>query len=561
MTKYIVDTKAINLSQKEFLASGGFGSVYVKSDTAYKIYTDPANMIPIGKFQELSVLDHPSIIKPEKIILDEHSKNVGYTMKFVDDNYVLCQLFTKIFKEKNNIDAQTTLNLVRKLQDIVQYIHSKHILVVDLNEMNFLVSKKFDNIYAIDVDSYQTSSFPAPAIMDSIRDRKVKHNQFTELSDWYSFAILAFNLWILIHPYRGRHPKIKDWNERIEKDISVFDPQVSLPGSCEPFNIIPEAYLNWFKAVFSGKRLPPPKDLQTIVNIITTIKKVLGSNIFEIKELLEAKEQINNIIYTNNQVYITKSGLSYINNRQSLQVSPKAEIIILPKSNTVIAGYIENKKLILKNLSNQTDISCDLFISDIMVNDNRFYIKDKTSIYEIKFIEIGNKLLVSTNPVVQILEFASKLFPGTCIQNLLGATYASFFPKEGTHNQLQLKELNGYKIIDAKHERRILIVNAAKSGIYHRFIFKFDSTYSNYTVRVKNNITLTDVNFTVLDNGICAHLNDEEKLELFVVSNSSNDIKEIEDSTVLSGDMKLMSYGTQVMFTKNNKLYSLKMVK
>ena len=135
MTKYIVDTKAINLSQKEFLASGGFGSVYVKSDTAYKIYTDPANMIPIGKFQELSVLDHPSIIKPEKIILDEHSKNVGYTMKFVDDNYVLCQLFTKIFKEKNNIDAQTTLNLVRKLQDIVQYIHSKHILVVDLNEM------------------------------------------------------------------------------------------------------------------------------------------------------------------------------------------------------------------------------------------------------------------------------------------------------------------------------------------------------------------------------------------------------------------------------------------
>lgn len=561
MTKYFSQNKAISFSQKEFLAAGGEGSVYVKGQTAYKIYTEQSKMIPVGKIQELSVLTHNSIIKPDQIIFDEHNSPAGYTMKYVGDNYVLCQLFTKLFRDKNNITPQITLNLVRRLQEIIDFIHSKHVLVVDLNEMNFLVSKKFDDIFAIDVDSYQTKSFPATAIMENIRDRKIQNNKFTELSDWFSFAILAFNLWILIHPYRGKHPQIKSWQERMDKNVSVFDPKVSLPGICEPFSIIPEAYLNWFKAVFSGKRLPPPKDLQVITSIITTVKKVLGSNIFEIHEILEADSLITNMLFNQTKAYITQSGKSFVEKRPSANIPSNSELIFLPKCGSVIAGYIQNNKLKLINLSTNKDILCDVFASDIMSYDNRFYIKTSTSILEVKFIELGNNIMVSTKLVAQILELASKLYNGTCIQSLLGATYVSFFPKEDTHYQLHIKELNGYKIIDAKYEKKILMVVASKKGKYHKFVIKLNTEHSIYTIRTIEDISSNDINFTILDNGICVHLTDEEKLELFVVSRDSGDIKEIEDPTILSGDIKLFSYGVQTYFIKGNKVYSLKMIK
>jgi hypothetical protein len=186
------------------------------------------------------------------------------------------------------------------------------------------------------------------------------------------------------------------------------------------------------------------------------------------------------------------------------------------------------------------------------------FAKNKTSILEIDFIEIGNNLIVSPNQVSQSLEFASRLFDGCCVQNLLGATYVSLYPAKGQHYQLHLKELDGYKIINAKHEKRILMVIAYKNGKYYKYIYKIDNTYTTYqSPRIINDISLSGLNFTVLDNGICVHLNDEEKLELF---NGPN-IKEIEDPTVLSGDMKLISYGVQVMFVRDDKVYSLKMIK
>lgn len=199
--KYTVKGKnTVDLDNKNFLAQGGEGSVYVISKTAYKIYNDPKKMLPIGKIQELSALTAKNIIKPENIILDNKNHEIGYTMRFVDDTYSLCQLFTKAFRQRNNLDHDTMFKLIQSLQNIVKHVHEKKILIVDCNELNFLASKDFKDIYAIDVDSYQTPNYPATAIMDSIRDRHTK--VFNEGSDWFSFAILAFQMFIGIHPFK-----------------------------------------------------------------------------------------------------------------------------------------------------------------------------------------------------------------------------------------------------------------------------------------------------------------------------------------------------------------------
>ncbi len=161
----------VQLGRTEFKAQGGEGAVYVKGPTAYKIYSDHSRCIAQAKIDELSSLVQPNIIRPVRLILDGKNIPVGYTMRAVGKAHSLCQLFPKAFRQRNNITPEITLRLVRQLQTGVLHIHSRGILVVDLNEMNFLVSADFAELFFIDVDSYQTPSFPATALMETVRDR------------------------------------------------------------------------------------------------------------------------------------------------------------------------------------------------------------------------------------------------------------------------------------------------------------------------------------------------------------------------------------------------------
>jgi hypothetical protein len=84
-----------DLTKSNYVASGGFGSIHAQGSTAFKVFQDPAQIVPEAKIQELSVLQSNNIIKPENTLLDSKNKPIGFTMKFVPDTYTLCQLFPK----------------------------------------------------------------------------------------------------------------------------------------------------------------------------------------------------------------------------------------------------------------------------------------------------------------------------------------------------------------------------------------------------------------------------------------------------------------------------------
>jgi len=555
---FIKGKNKVSLTQKELLAQGGEGAVYVKGGTAFKIYFDQCKCIPVGKIQELSAITHKDIIKPEDILLDDKGNQIGYTMRYVSDTVALCKIFTKAFKNRYNISPQITLDLVRKLQELVVHCHSKNILIVDLNELNFLLSEKLDEIYGIDVDSYQTKSFPATAIMENIRDRQVKNNQFTEGSDWFSFAVIAFNMMIGIHPYKGKHPSIRDWSERMDKNISVFDSSVSIPNVCLPLDVIPDNYLQWFKAVLSqGKRLAPPTGLHDIINLVTQIKKIIGSNNFDINEIFSAKSEIRYCLWGDTHLVLTKSHGANINGKEVPEVPADASVVILPQRNIALAASLECGKIKLFNATTRSPINFDVAGVDLMQSDNRLYVKNGAAVYEIKFLEVGVNIIPSLQQVAQCLELGSKLYDGVMIQSLLGATYVSFFPEADKHYQLHIKELDQYRVIDAKYEKKVLIVIGYKNGKYDKLIFRLSSTFEEYDIRIVTDVQYSGINFTVLDNKICIHITEEEKMELFPAVRNQSQIKEIEDP-VLSGDMKLFSHGVQAFFSKGDKIYTIK---
>jgi hypothetical protein len=576
MPKYLIKGKGEEtLNQNNWLAKGGEGSVYWKGDTAYKIYEDPSKMIPSGKMAELAVLTDPRIIRPDNVILDPKTQErVGYTMKYVQNTTPLVQIFSRAYQQREQITPDMLLNLVRELYEIVAFVHSKDILIVDCNEMNFIVSKagakKYRQVFGIDVNSYQTKSYPAPAIMESIRDRHCKNHQWSVGTDWFSWSVLATRLILGIHPYDGKHPKFDSvpmaerQDARMKANVSIFHADATVPAVVPPFTAIPDGLRQYLVAVFEkGVREVPPKDFSAGKPVAAKVKQVHGSNLFVIDIIKEFGEEVVSV-YTSeaNRVVITKDKLS-INNRDYGLPCPTSVVGFTPKMNRPVLAYVANGHLKLYSGIDQKEIPVSLATEGVMEYAGRLYAACGTGMFEVQFAEIGGGITASMRHVGNVLDVpgASQVFDGCLIQNLLGKWFVSVFPQAGRCQQVKLDELDPYsKVIEAKYENGVLVVvGVKKSGKYDRVVYRFNGDLSKFDVRKVEDVTLTGLNFTVTDAGVCALLNEDEKLEVF--SNKIGGGVQIFDDPAVTSDMKLFHEGAKITFAQGRRLFSITMKK
>lgn len=561
--KVQVDGKTISLTKRDYKTEGGEGQIFVKKNTAFKIYFEPTKMIPVGKIQELSVLDNPKIIKPDKVIFNKR-KPIGYTMRFLDKTYSLVQTFTKAFKNRHGLTPDMCLDLLRNWQKTVDFIHSRDILIVDGNEMNFLVDQKFKEIYCIDVDSYQTPSYRATAIMESIRDRHTPLGDFNEGSDWFSFAIVSFQLLIGIHPYKGKHPRVKGLEDRMQKNISVFNKDVGVPGSALPIDIIPSGYRNWYKAVFEkGLREAPPFDFSRSIPVVLVARVITGTDNFEIEELFECKWDIHQYAKFQQTEVIIGDGVC-INRKTYTPFDPPFSVGFFGA--VPVAAKIDDKECLeLRNLLTGKEMLGSLWkqrtgAEKVMAYEDRIYTMLGDHVYEQQFSGNEMSLQIGSVQVANILPNAARFFPGCVIQNLLGTCYISVFPEEGTHYQYKIEQFRGYRLIDAKFEKGILMLVGEKKGKYDRFVFYLEANKNVPSqMRRAEDISFNGLNFTVLDKGICVQINEEEQVEVFHKQNIMK-VKIIDDP-VIHGGMRLFNDGARILFADGKKLFSLKMKK
>jgi hypothetical protein len=549
----------VSLTQKEFVASGGQGSIYARGTTSYKVYHDPNVMPPTGKITELAAIRDPNVIKPERLLLDPKKNTpIGYSMRFIRDAMPLVQVFTRAFREREGLDHPKMLALVRSLQNLVTHVHQSGILIVDLNEMNFLVDTAFREVYGIDVDSYQTRSYPATAIMPSVRDWTVKGHDFTELSDWFSFACVAFQMFTGIHPFKGKHATVHGLEERMKAGISIFDPSVSVPKVVYPVDVIPPGYRAWFKAVLQdGQRLPPPVDPGTFVATAVLVRTILSGASLDINELAAFTAQVLGYIENGGAVVTGTTEGVFLNGRKVLGPTPVRGVGFSPKLNQPIVSWLENGELRLYNMAQQKDVPVTLKADQVMAYGGRIYVKSADRIVEMVLTDSGSNVVASPRVAANILEHASRLHDGVLVQNLLGSMFVSVFPAAGMAHQVRVPELDGYKVVEAKFDNRLLMVIGAKKGKYDRLTFIFDESYQTYRMRpVVPDITPAGLNFVVLDNGICVHLNEEEKLE---VSSVGSDKIRVVESTELGNDMHLVKHGGKVAFVRGDKVYSMRL--
>lgn len=560
----------VNLTKDFYRAEGGEGTIYIKDNRVYKVCR-PETMIPRSKFAELAVLQHNRIVRPKDIWLNAKGQALCYDMDLVPGNAVpLAQILTKAYREREGVTPDHMLNLVKQIDVGIRYIHSKKILQVDGNEFNYMVTSDYKDVYFIDVNSYQTPSHPALAIMPSIQDHTIPSDpstgfpQWSELSDWYSFAIISFTMFTAIHPYRGNHDKVPKLNnnrliDMMMAGVSVLDPEVKFPKGAAymPFeDVIPGggsgAYMQWYKAIFvDRRRLPAPKDFQDKIAFAAKIKEIIGSNNFDMEKITDYDSMVVGYYYQN--------GMEVVTTREKIYSGPVPHDV--PKGryrigfelqrHIPVVMWLDGDNVRLKEINTDKPIAIDDKAKDIMSHDGRLYIQSEANISE---VHLFNGKAVTT-PLIPS-SAATQLFQGVAINQVFGAYMAIVFPASGVHSVIPLKELKDHKIVAAKYEEYVLMVSAMEkeTGMYHRFVFRFDKDHSAYDVRKVENVVPMGLNFTVRKNGVVVCITEEEKVEIFLNTKGSPDVKAIDDPSV-TNDMRLCHKDQTILFARGNNLY------
>lgn len=279
-------------SKRALLKAGGEGAIYVQGNKAIKVYHQPT-----AQRQEKlkAFLAHrfaqqlpPNALAPQRLVQNQDGHISGFEMALLPETALPWKKLAQFnFCKQQGLDLEEELTLLLAVHRDLRTIHAAGLVVGDLNEHNIFVdlpavradpSSPGNQVYWIDVDSYQFDRFPCPVALISFLDPRLYHVPdfsakpvFSRKSDWYAFAVLMYKTLLKSHPYGGTHPQHKTLQARATANISVLHPSVTYPKAARPPTVLDEAMLAHLRRVFEdGRRGSVPGALlQTLRDSLT----------------------------------------------------------------------------------------------------------------------------------------------------------------------------------------------------------------------------------------------------------------------------------------------------
>ncbi len=534
-------TGKVKTDNQNFIGKGGQASVFRHRGYALKIYHNPAAMVPEAKLRELAQLSVADVLKPLDVLLDRKDNAVGYVMEFCRNAEPLCRLFANGFKRRHGVELSTAIDLLKDMQQSISAIHQEGFLVVDLNELNVLIKTSWDAAVFIDVDSYQTPSFPAGAIMESIRDPVVTKNRFTTLSDWYSFAVLAFQLYIGIHPFKGRHPNYKkgDWQQRMRDGASAFDAGVGLPVACNDLSVIPKPHAEWLKTILSNRdrTVPPWPDQSGPVCIgFVQPRQLQATPDYSVTEVARLSEPILDAFQQCGIFYfLTASGI-WCNGRKVAVRAGSREAVLFADAGQLAAAY-DGETLRFKTFDGSTAKAEPA--DDVFYREGVMYSVFEDTLFEHVLTSVGSRVIVSKRSLCGFVAGHARVFDGLMIQETLEHCILVIPAGEGRCCVRPVPELSGYRIVNAVSRGTAAVVLAEKDGVYHRFVLVFAADFQSYQVRAAADVEEMNLTLAGLPNGICVLPIGDGQVEVF---RDAATVRTMEDAPI-GADQILLATG------------------
>lgn len=531
------NNKAISLEQKDFVFSGGEGKVFVKGDVAYKIYHDRSKVIEQGRIEELRQITSPYVIKPEHLLLDDNNNAIGYSMKALHNTLPLSRLFTTEFRITNNITDQDIYGLVQQMRDTLASLHKQKFLIVDGNEMNYLVSSDFKSVFWIDVDSYQTLSYPAKAYSEATLDPLVDigKKNFSESSDWFTFGIIAAQMLIGIHPFKGTYKgsqhsfKRGDVVSRMAKAVSVFSPDVSVNNAVRDFSLIPPSYKQWMTSMFDGKqRCPAPLDM-VMTPVSKAVQAAIASAALNMSEVYSADSMVLGV-YASDQSVAYKTERHFVVGKQLIPYSHgNTNLVFSPRTQTPMLVRIHDGKIMMLDTVTKKVYEDDFNLKSMFVYQNRIYGVSNEYIQEISVHENSNGMVIVSGVAEAIMPLSTELYTNVLIQHMLGSMYLTIPSLRDVFLQIRIPELESKRVINAKYEKGVLVVVTLDANSdYTHLCYKVNEQTGRFEALMQYPSDNPAINFAVLDNGI-AVLEENGTFHIFNNELGKSQVKSITD--------------------------------
>jgi hypothetical protein len=458
----IPNVPGYTIRHDDFIASGGEANIWdLRDGNVLKEYHKQKSIIAEKKFDELSKINNRFVIKPVKRIA-----KIGYIMPQVNDAFPILRLVPNIYKKRHNIDI---LPILEKLREIFESVHAASCLIVDANELNFLTNDK--DVWAIDVDSYQTPSYRATAISPTIQDYFCGNN-FSEETDWYSFAVLAYWLSVGCHPYKdGRSSKYKGMSiqDRIKKralDLAAAGfTNISVPSMAKDPKDLPAALRKWLENILAnGERSIPPKDFTALKVIYTLSKAIVDSAKFSITVHREFKENLTSYynqdghweLLVGETTTIVKSVVERVVDDETLVFGSNECFLAKLEGNELKITNVRKNMVFSKRVIENAEIYTNKNHSDLFLKAGK-----EICVLDVDFLAASG--IIKLTPTQKLLS-KHYISGGIALQNMMGRYY---------FNKLAVSELDGHKIYDWKaYSNDLYIVFSKKANVNYRTIIR-----------------------------------------------------------------------------------------
>jgi hypothetical protein len=553
MKTYLVNGHPIHLSDRDFLAEGGEGRVFVQGKWAYKVFHDPQKAVSRSKLLELVRLDRPEILGPRSLMEDENGNLAGFVMPF-GKGEPLCKFFTETYRSQVGFSENDALKLAIRMQEVLAWIHGARCLVVDYNEHNLLVDAAETPLH-IDVGAWQTPSYPATALMEHVRDPKVCGLNFTEGSDWFSFAVVLSQLYLGVHPYRGRHKDFKPvaWHQMMEKSISVFNRDVKLPPGTRDFSAIPRGHRDWLEAVLEhGERAAPPPP-GAIGTIVAAPQPVPSSGKVRLDLVVCLPGRIREVRFYAGEPYVVTTVGIFRGRDQIVSGGSDRKFTLIPTHSgppTWAEWHPQREELTLQ-LGSKAQI---VPTSSFTVAHDRLWTVDGTYLRENKVVRFDDNLIFSTRPAAGAIPTA-RFGDGVLVQPMPGGDRFTFLLKTGGVQTFRLPELAGWRILAATGRDRLLQVLGRKGGDLQLVTVTLDHAGIPETTIIEPWTDYTLPSLAVTGKGIGVRLTDTE-LRLW------RDIRQpaVLADPGLAADARLWVDGSDVYASEGSNLWRVRTV-
>lgn len=569
--KVILDGRGpVTLRETDYITSGGEGSIYRTGQTVVKLYTDTDKMLRDGmpeKIKLLAGLKHPGIVAPQGLVLDEKKEPVGFYMPFVDAE-PLSRVIVSDYRARTGFADRDAAALAASMHDIVAYAHAHKALMVDANELNWLVgfSKGTASVAGIiDVDSWAIGRWPATVIMPSIRDWNAK--SFTPATDWFAWGVVAFQVFTGIHPFKGKLDGYKpgDMIQRMKDGASVFAAGVRLPHSVRDFSCIPGPLMDWFRATFQqGVRsgLAPPSPLDTskpaaAARVLRAVTTATGGMVFE--KLFERAGDPTVRIWANGAVRMASGRIADLATGRNLIDHSGADCeVIKCTSGWLIADRTDVGEIYLlhvsENFNEVTQQSLGIATKRVFRAGERLY-----AITGHEMVEIECRILARPQITVgrrwNMMVKATTWLDDVAVQDVLGSAFV-VLPLAGGITQVRAPELDGAKIVTGKAGGRFAAFAVLDpDGSYRKVELAFDAVFGSYQ-HWTGPADSAELNMGILPRGVVATVVDDG--ELVIVVPSTGVVRKIADKGITTA-MKLAAWGEKIVYIADGAVWQLRM--